>query len=288
MAHEIIKNGIIGSIETLVEMAATVTTSNQQLHQIDIDLLLEQIRKLYREVQLLDEANRQEMLMAHEQVSLKTENMIAHEPVHEEVMPTMMQETIPVMEETPEIETALIEHQNVINDPKEDTPEEILPVVNDSPAADLQNIHFGEETLVQEEMPEVQEESPIMVVPPVAEEKDVVSVQQTLGDKLLKEDRSLNQQLSERNNLQQQRLHEPPVTNLKTAIGINDKFMFVNELFKGDMKAYDDFISQANISSSLDEALQNLHITLQAYDTLNKNEVLAKLSRFIHRRFQTQ
>ena len=48
---------------------------------------------------------------------------------------------------------------------------------------------------------------------------------------------------------------EKKVDDLRTVININDKFSFMSELFKGNMKAYNDFIMRLNATEVRDEAM---------------------------------
>ena len=48
------------------------------------------------------------------------------------------------------------------------------------------------------------------------------------------------------------------IKDLKSAIGINEKFLFINELFKGNMKAYNDSIILLNDCDSHDKAMEIL------------------------------
>ncbi len=278
MAHEIIRNSIIGTIESLVEMAATVTTTQEHIHQIDIDLLLEQIRKLYREVQMLDEANKTQWVQPSVQQMSNTllqpqEHLIQVKPAENEPPVIEPSAELPVIEST------------------EDTP---LPNDPDTIAVDEhadetidQTVHEvieenNSKPFVSENEPESQE--PPVSIPPVVES---VPTPITLAEKLQKDDKSLNEQMRERSQGLNQRLNESPVTNLKTAIGINDKFMFVNELFKGEMKAYDQLIGDANQAENLTLALRMLHDKLLAYGTHEKAEVIKKLENFFYRRFSS-
>jgi hypothetical protein len=77
------------------------------------------------------------------------------------------------------------------------------------------------------------------------------------------------------------------VTLLKASIGINDKFLFVNELFGGDMKAYLDCIDTLDNFSGFNEAEAFIH------NKISKEfgwEVESKASdifmKFVTRRFQ--
>jgi len=50
------------------------------------------------------------------------------------------------------------------------------------------------------------------------------------------------------------RLNQSPITSLADAIGINDKFFFIREIFRGDAVAYNDAIYRLNGVSDLSEA----------------------------------
>ena len=51
---------------------------------------------------------------------------------------------------------------------------------------------------------------------------------------------------------------EKRVDDLRTVININDKFSFMSELFKGNMKAYNDFIMHLNAIEGREEALAHV------------------------------
>jgi len=53
-------------------------------------------------------------------------------------------------------------------------------------------------------------------------------------------------------------MHNKPISDIATAIGINDKFYFIRELFSGDTRAYQDTIKLLNSSASLGEAMKIL------------------------------
>jgi len=55
------------------------------------------------------------------------------------------------------------------------------------------------------------------------------------------------------------------VDDLRTVININDKFSFMSELFKNNMRAYNDFIMHLNSLSSRDEALAYVADTARLY-----------------------
>ncbi|WP_188316038.1 hypothetical protein [Chitinophaga agrisoli] len=65
---------------------------------------------------------------------------------------------------------------------------------------------------------------------------------------------SLNEKLKQSKSEIGERLGEMPVKNLKQAIGINDKFQFIQELFRGDVDMYERSIKTINEFHTLQEA----------------------------------
>jgi hypothetical protein len=53
-------------------------------------------------------------------------------------------------------------------------------------------------------------------------------------------------------------MHSKPIADIAAAIGINDKFYYIRELFSGDAAAYGDVVSRLNAAASLGEAMKIL------------------------------
>lgn len=53
-------------------------------------------------------------------------------------------------------------------------------------------------------------------------------------------------------------LHSKPIKDIASAIGINDRFYYIRELFSGDSLAYQDTIKRLDSASSLGEAMKIL------------------------------
>lgn len=108
-----------------------------------------------------------------------------------------------------------------------------------------------------------------------------------MADKLGEEKWSVNEKLNAETIAEKSigsKLRQP-VTDLKTAIGINDRFHFINELFEGDMRVYDEVLTNLNTSASLQDAIsifESIKITRGWTADL---ESVSKLLDFIHRRF---
>ena len=98
---------------------------------------------------------------------------------------------------------------------------------------------------------------------------------ETLGERMIQEDHSIAA-----------KFQQNPVKDLKSVIGINDKFLFVNELFGGSMEKYNKSIENLNDLKTLNGAmiyLNELKIELQWNSS---NEAYRKLSELVRRKFE--
>ncbi len=131
---------------------------------------------------------------------------------------------------------------------------------------------------VKAEKEEIERESPEVVTGVFTEEDDAefeLSTGETLGEKMMGEDNSLAA-----------KLQQTPGRDLKSVIGINDKFLFVNELFGGSMEKYTKSIENLNDLKTLNGAmiyLNELKIELQWNSS---NEAYLKLKDLVSRKFE--
>lgn len=87
--------------------------------------------------------------------------------------------------------------------------------------------------------------------------------------------RSIADQFEEKNN-----------RDLSSAIGVSEKFMFINDLFSGNVKEYDTFVKNLNGSASYDESM-NIVLSMQAKKRWVKNSVAyTTLENMITKRFE--
>lgn len=76
-------------------------------------------------------------------------------------------------------------------------------------------------------------------------------------------------------------MNAKPITNLAEAIGLNDKFLFMKEIFKGDKEAYSQAIARLESSSSIADA----RAVVMSYTGNNDdNEALRKLIDLVKRK----
>lgn len=191
-------------------------------------------------------------------------------------------EDVPENEGQPAEDTAVVENDGKVVHLMEEVPEEEIP--------ERDRVHGDD--LVQDnpfEMPQVEDEAvddehfeyektTKNGLAGIFEKDDVgfeLTTAETLGEKMMGDDHSLAA-----------KLQQAPGKDLKSVIGINDKFLFVNELFGGSMEKYNKSIENLNDLKTLNGAmiyLNELKIELQWNSS---NEAYLKLKDLVSRKFE--
>jgi hypothetical protein len=122
----------------------------------------------------------------------------------------------------------------------------------------------GEETTIKAEEIKMDAQAPLVEnnsKPAPKTTLDLFSTSKTLADIYQKdEDNSLAAKIKQNK-----------ITDIKTAIGINDKFLFINEIFKGEMSSYNQAIETLNDTSDFHEAVHYIdHLKLSYANEENK------------------
>ena len=160
-------------------------------------------------------------------------------------------------------------------------PENKVGQTPEEPVADMATEEFDEsvsltteepkEEIIQEPEPETEREVPqpaqIFAINTLAEEKynDVLEAVPTLAQQQPKiyfdlndtakgEEPSINDKLKQQSKEAVSKLVGEPIRDLKKGIGINDKYLFVKELFRNDETAYERSIKTINSFNILPEA----------------------------------
>lgn len=204
------------------------------------------------------------------------------EPVSDEFGLFFRFEDIPVNETQLDEAPSVVENEGKVVHVMEEIPEEEIP--------ERDRVHGDD--LVQDnpfEMPQMEnenvdderfeyEKSATDGLSDIFENDDAefeLSTGETLGEKMMGEDHSLAA-----------KLQQAPGRDLKSVIGINDKFLFVNELFGGSMEKYNKSIENLNDLKTLNGAmiyLNELKIELQWNSS---NEAYLKLKNLVSRKFE--
>lgn len=99
-----------------------------------------------------------------------------------------------------------------------------------------------------------------------------------VGQNFQKE-RSLNDSMGETK--QESKLSNSPITSLRAAIGLNDRFLFIREIFNNNSEKYNAVIEHLDKMEQIQEAVEYLKANL----SMEKNETTMKFVDLLKRRF---
>lgn len=173
---------------------------------------------------------------------------------------------------------------------------EIIPVVEEKPSIEPEPVkEIIQEVLPAAVIPEppveekIQETKP---VPPANAWNDIptFAYQQKevyeLNDSIAHHEESLNERLKTEKTELGSILKEAPVRDLRKAIGINDRFAFINELFRGDEIMYERSIKTINTFNILPEAEYWIQRELKLKIGWNEeSETVQLFDQLVRRRF---
>jgi hypothetical protein len=111
------------------------------------------------------------------------------------------------------------------------------------------------------------------------EEEETTEVNQRLGDSFLK-GKSVNDIIYDQNKLEF-KLSNRPVSSIRSAIGINDRFQYIRELFDGSSDKFAETVASLDKMNNIYEAVTYLQQNFK----WKKNETSLKFVNLVKRRF---
>ncbi len=313
-----IKDDIVQLLEAIVNRSHRINQHHPVKDLlIEIDLAQDDLRMLYRRLEMLKEFSLEE----------EQQNAMNLPVADAEVTTDEGVKTPPVSHETEVRESEhpdLVEEQKMAE--KEDYSVSSDPAAQ-TPAAGEQEKSVEEQKseaadqIKEEEMPEkedlegppVQEKEEIpqadqhMSVPepppppqPVEKEKsnngnkaliDILAQYRntTIGDQYLQEDdNSLHKRIASNKEDRSigTRMQQQPINNLKEVIGVNEKFLFINELFNGNIQEYHQAIANLNEMEDIRTAFDYLNkLGMEhSWDAGRSATTIEKLANYVQRR----
>lgn len=112
-----------------------------------------------------------------------------------------------------------------------------------------------------------------------------------LYEKFTGQQTALHEKLQERNKGQSlaDKFQDAPIYDLKSAIGLNERAAFVNELFNGNKTAFHETVSHVNNASDYDEAIAYLDQSIKYhYQWDEDSETVAHFLELVYRRFMNK
>lgn len=125
---------------------------------------------------------------------------------------------------------------------------------------------------------------PIEEVPTLTHQTPLPGTQKNINDAVTRPE-SLNDRLKQSKIELSDMLTEAPVRDLKKAIGVNDRFLFINELFRGDEAMYERSIKTINNFSIYPEAQYWIERELKVKIGWKDSDIVRQFDQLVKRRF---
>lgn len=246
----------------------------------------------------------------------ENENKEKDETLHNEINNTPEIVQTPIMQENEEKEEEIIntepeEHQEEVEEEveKDGTMDQPMPLIE----IDIDNIEFVEEDDDEEEEeemkhssfdpykdnffpqinPMIDDKEPEIAIPITKEglHRSMASMQpsDSLGDTYVNERQGFNEQFSGKseNNIAN-KLQKNQTNDLMKAIDINDKFQFIQELFRGNGSLFTETINQLNQFAKLTEVIDYLEKAKVDNRWKEDSEAYIKLYKLILKKYAKQ
>lgn len=228
----------------------------EQWHSIKVmrDELAKEMTRITNSIELMSEEEAIEEELINNEIDKAPENRASIEP--EMLQVVTMEEQIPAsVEVIPAVENHI---------PEAVAPEPVL--------------------LAKEEViaPAVAPTNIAPVEPPVAVVKETVVATPSNNNP---SQSSINDQYNNKPNNLAEQLTLKPINDLKSAIGTNDRFLFIAQLFGGDANKFNQAIVNLNHCANLDAAIQHLHNNYKRSEWEQNHKTLEQLEIYLRRRY---
>ncbi|MEI7594435.1 MAG: hypothetical protein WCK02_01715 [Bacteroidota bacterium] len=213
-----------------------------------------------------------------------TELIEEEEPDVEEQSPLLEEPKIedPIIEEeTTEIATNTVEEAIEEAKPIEEEPENTKPTKDSSETLALFPDLFGENP-VEEKTEIIKRKRPKSPLDLFSDNTP------SIADKFKDEKTTVNDKISEKkeDNSIMAKMQNQAITDIKKAIGINEKFLFINELFDGNMADYNQAVDHINANCNTKEEAEAYIVFLKKnYNWDDSRMSVSLFSNLIERRF---
>jgi len=264
MKFELVKEELSTLLSTLVEQFETMDAHQNTIPQIEIDIFTKNIQVLYEQTALLKKSNSQ---FASESLPIQKAEPKVHIEVKAEIEEKVIEEEQVKLSQERDIEEKQAEQEIEISDKKED---EIAIEKEESSVEE-----FKAQKHIESSFDDILEES-------TQEEEDLFS-----HIKASQEILDLNKKLAEArgNHSLAEKLQNLQIESLKSVIGINDKFYFINELFNGEAHKYEDVIYTLNNFKRIEDAMQYFSTLKYRFSWAEESEAAEKLVHMLERKF---
>lgn len=302
------------SLVSEFERAGRKVYSSEKLSRLDIDVLEDKIKRMY---DFLISSDFEQIEKVVEQIKVEEiptekiaaevkaeETVVEEKPAQTEIAVeevAVEKEQIQVVVETPKQEEIIIpevkQEEKTLEEPIIETPQTVIePIVKEKEIAEpVQTEIAGKEESRPGAEPTKETANTTITEPKVEKEEPKParsSVLSYLHNNIMKDGEEKPKQepttldlFSEKPTSIAERFENRTRSDLRTAIGVSEKFLFINDLFSGNLKEYTDFINQLNDLTSWDMSKLVIEETKQKRKWASSSLAYTTLEDLIHRRF---
>jgi len=235
----------------------------EHIPQLELELILHKIEKLYQKSIVFNHLN-------------------------------SVEEEAPVVKIIPPAEEKKMTPLPVVETPKTETPKVEIPVI-ETPKREIPKVEIPEVKAPEPELPKA-EIKPGIVTPeevkkeepkaePKSEEKKPVDLFGSELPPVTEKPKAEKKVEKKEEKINIHKIQKPPVSDIRAAIGINDKFQFANELFGGEMQEYEIAIQQLNTAETMASAFDYFNSLQQLYNWDVEHETVKRLLELVERRY---
>ncbi len=248
---------------------------------------MERVETLLKKLQdqFAQNASADQMLLTVQMLQAELLHLQQHHALEDAPVVVTVSNMSPVLKESPAIETGPVPEEKIV---------EILQVDEAEIEAELEEIKRNAETIKQisvQNKPHIifepEEDIPTLIHQQEFKpqpEKEAMSKE--INDAVSNNHASINEKLKQSKIDLGDTLTEVPIRDLRKAIGVNDRFLFINELFRGDEVAYERSIKTINSFTIFAEAEYWIQRELKVKNGWDSsNEMVAQFFQLVKRRF---
>jgi hypothetical protein len=267
MNKEIIKDEIKWLLEAINEQYEAIHGYGEKIPHIEFDILMDNVRKFYENMRLLQRLN--EPVPSPEKVVKPVEAVRSTVPGNSSLQEPAIKETTPPSSPSSQPASGV---KVMFSEPD---PPDPPAVVAEEPDVELMPpgpVQFKPTGAFQGRSDSASASKKVSKMPEI----DLFASEEPTFSIKLKEarDKTLGPKIpSDR------------IENLKAAISINEKFMFINELFDGNLREYNETIETLNGFKTLDQAADFLDLMRKKNFWNTGSNAFKKLKELVERRF---
>jgi hypothetical protein len=268
-------------LEDIREQFEVIRDYQGKIPAIELDLIMSNVRKVYETLLKLEKLNPPAIpLNVQEPEAVKTESPAEEAPTE------IKEENLDKEKDTADLTVGQNEPEKVAPPVKKDPEQEVKPQIQETEPA---NVPLAKTTIIEEvvvEAPPPAETQQDDGMTGATEKEPVPEQPKTTLDLFGEQTTTLADSLKDKPEKRvADKLQGEKVNDIKSTIGINEKFSFINELFDGSLKNYEEALAKLNQCHSGEEAGRVLDELLESYSWEKENTTALSFIELVHRKF---